>query len=114
MPNSVDELTERLVDLFRRQEFFLFAGAGVGRRAGLPDWSGYLAHLVSVAAAYEEETAALMRKRVEQGSLPEAAHIYKTCTVIPEGEKWRNLVLPFARERYRIAELVHLLALPFK
>jgi hypothetical protein len=112
--DSVEELARRLFDIFRRQEVLLFAGAGVGRRAGLPDWSGYLEHLVSVADTYEEETAALMRKRVAQGSLPEAAHIYKTCPAIPEGEKWRNLVLPFAREAYRIAELDHLLALPFR
>jgi len=89
----------------------LFAGAGVGQRAGLPTWDGYLEYLASVAENYEKETALLMRKRIRSRLYPEAADLYKMCPVIPEGVKYENLASPF--NSYSADKLHALMALPF-
>ncbi len=107
------ELAGRVVPLFAK-ELVLFAGAGVGKRANLPDWDAFLGHLVNVAADYEHETAELMRKRISQDRLADAAHLYKTCPLIPEGERWAKLVSPFAREKYDADLLRDLASLPFR
>ena len=74
----------------------LFAGAGVGRRAGFPLWGEYVEHLAAVAEHYEPETAILMRKRVAANLYLEALHLYKTCVLIPRGVLYSEMAKPFA------------------
>ena len=58
---GVEALARTISDLFKAQRLTLFAGAGVGAIAGLPDWRKYMESLASTAELYEPETAALMR-----------------------------------------------------
>jgi hypothetical protein len=111
---SKEELTSRIIDFVRQKGSCLFAGAGVGRKAGLPSWSEYLEHLARVADLYEKETAVLIRKRVKTGHYLEAAELYKECIEIPNGEKYRGLAAPFiSAPNYSPNNLRALMALPF-
>jgi len=111
---SSERLASRIVDHTVQQGSCLFAGSGVGRRAGLPLWPEYLEHLVSVAENYETETAALIRKRVATGHYLEAAELYKECIEIPEGVKYRELAAPFrSPPDYSPDRLRILMVLPF-
>jgi hypothetical protein len=75
----------------------LFAGAGVGVRAGLPDWLNYIDHLADVSKANgDADSAALIRKRLQKNQLLGAATVYKTAD-IPAGERLRQLAAPFSR-----------------
>lgn len=105
---------KKLLTLFSSKRLVLFAGAGVGTRAGLPDWSGFVEHLISVASRYEEETASLMRVRAKQGKLAEAVHYFKVCDLIPQGEKYSQLASPFEKSRYDHTRLHSLVKLPFE
>ncbi len=58
-----NEICERLLRILTEEPVVLFAGAGVGVRAGLPDWKNYLSHLISVAEQYEKDTALIMWSR---------------------------------------------------
>lgn len=94
----------------------LFAGAGVGRRVGLPDWSGYMEALAVECERYDDAaSAALIRQRVSRGHFLEAAAVYKTCDSIPEGERWKGLAAPFRRtfSDEEIDRLVPLVGLAF-
>ena len=109
-----EKLAEKILAFVAQRGSCLFAGAGVGKKAGLPSWPEYLAHLSSVAGQYEEETAILMRKRVVENYYLEAAQLYKSCVVIPSGEKYKQLVSPFiSNPRYSPNNLRALMALPF-
>ena len=109
-----EKLTKKILAFFAQRGSCLFAGAGVGKKAGLPSWPEYLAHLSSVAGQYEEETAILMRKRVVENYYLEAAQLYKSCVVIPSGEKYKQLVSPFiSNPHYSPNNLRALMALPF-
>jgi len=111
---SKDRLTSRIVDFTGQKASCLFAGAGVGKKAGLPAWPEYLEHLACVAERYEKETAVLIRKRVSTGRYVEAAELYKECPEIPEGEKYRELAAPFvAPPDYSPNNLHALMVLPF-
>lgn len=111
---SKEELTSRIIDFVRQKGSCLFAGAGVGKRAGLPTWPEYLEYLASVAGRYEEETAALMRKRLKTNHYLQAAELYKECIEIPNGEKYREFALPFtSAPNYSPNRLRALMALPF-
>ncbi len=108
------QLLERLVELFKDTRLTLFAGAGVGVRAGLPGWKEYVSHLVDVASKYERETAKLMKIRVGQGLFTDAIHLYKVCPVIPYGPKYKALASPFERTNYKVDPLIPLVKLPFE
>jgi hypothetical protein len=73
----------------------LFAGAGVGARAGLPTWLQFMEHLAAVANNYDPLTGELIRRRTESGHYLNAALIYKTCPQIPRGEKYKQIATPF-------------------
>lgn len=111
---SLATLADTILRIVSKPGCILFAGAGVGKRAGLPDWPQYLEHLASVAERYEPPTAGLMRARVKARLLTHAAAYYKQCPVIPSGEQWRELVAPFAKDKYNAERLRALMALPFK
>jgi hypothetical protein len=92
---------------------FLFAGAGTSARAGLPTWAGYLEWLADIACAYEPLIGELMKKRISNNLLLEAAHFYKSCTDIPVGERYAKLSEPFISGKYDSTRLLPLAALPF-
>jgi hypothetical protein len=111
---SEEELASRIVDFVQQRGSCLFAGAGVGKRAGLPTWLEHLEYLASVAGRYEKETEVLMRKRLKTRHYLEAAGLYKECIEIPEGEKYRELVFLFTSPpNYSPNRLRALMALPF-
>ena len=109
---TVDALAHTISDLFKAQRLTLFAGAGVGAIAGLPDWQQYMESLASVAQSYEPETAALMRARMRADLYAEAAHYYKTCALIPHSDKFQRLVEPF--KKYDPTKLACIANLPFE
>ncbi len=110
---SVTELSGILLEIARRPGSILFAGAGVGKRAGLPDWYEYVEFLATVADAYELETGTLMRKRAASSLLTHALELYKKCPLILEGEKFSKLGEPFSSGSYDAERLRALVALPF-
>ena len=76
----------------------LFLGAGVGVRVGYPAWSDYLESLATACQTWNDSASAtLIRQRVLREKYPEAATVYKTCDVIPLGERWKLLAQPFTR-----------------
>lgn len=105
-------LAEKVSLLFKEKRLTLFAGAGVGVLAGLPDWQSYMEALAAVAGSYEPETASLMRARMKAVLYPEAAHYYKTCALIPNNEKFTRIAEPF--RKYDSSKLRCLANLPFE
>jgi hypothetical protein len=90
------ETAERITQFLERTNPTLFAGAGVGRRVGLPDWDQFLELLAKRCEHFDDATsAALIRERVARGNYLGAASVYKTCDSIPEGERWKVLADPF-------------------
>jgi hypothetical protein len=111
---STKQLTSKLIDFVSQRGSCLFAGAGVGKRAGLPSWEEYLDHLSAVAARYDKDLAALMRKRLTAGFYLQAAELYKSAIEIPQGLKYQELASPFANAAtYSPSKLHGLIALPF-
>ncbi len=108
------ELCETLFEVLSGENLVLFAGAGVGVHAGLPDWRGFATHLASVARKYEPDTAAIMEARISAGRLADAVSYYKLCHLIPEGEKFAELARPFDDEGSRPEALEQLVKLPFE
>jgi hypothetical protein len=108
---TADEIASFICDHVKSEQLTLFAGAGVGVQAGLPDWKTYLEDLIAFTAQYEPESAELMRKRIAGDHYPEAAHYYKTCIAIPDGIKAKKLVEPF--KKYDPNKLRQLVRLPF-
>lgn len=90
----------------------LFAGAGVGVRAGLPTWPQFMEHLATVAKMYDPLTGDLIHQRIASGHLLSAAVVYKTCPQIPIGELYEQLGLPF-RSPSSPEKLNALVSLPF-
>lgn len=105
---------DRLKEILTAKPVMLFAGAGVSVHAGLPDWKAYLAHLTEVAEKYEPATANLMRIRVNEGFLDEAARYYKLSKRIPAGDKYGELAGPFKKGNGDSTKLLQLVKLPFK
>ena len=87
--------TEILNFLLKGNNPALFAGAGVGARAGLPDWPQYMELLALAADPQDPLTAGLIRKRAASGHFLEAAVVYKSCPDIPIGDRYRQLSEPF-------------------
>ncbi len=108
-----DELCGSLLKIFSSERLILFAGAGVGVRAGLVDWRGFVAHLITVAEKYEKETAAIMAARTQAGLLADAISYYKLCRLIPKGVKFGELAAPFDDRKANPASLYQLVKLPF-
>jgi hypothetical protein len=110
---STEDLGRAICEVASTRESILFAGAGVGKRAGLPDWKEYIEHLTVVAEKYEKETATLMRLRYSSGLFTVAISLYKACPLIPQGVKLDELAIPFLGGCYDPQPLRALLALPF-
>ncbi len=93
---DVSTLAEGITAHLARENPLLFAGAGVGCRVGLPTWYQYMEHLACACERFEDKlSAALIRQRTKDGQFLEAATVFKTCNLIPEGERWKELAAPF-------------------
>ena len=85
-------------------------------RVGYPTWSDYLASLATACQTWNDPASAtLIRQRVLREKYPEAATVYRTCDVIPLGERWKLLAQPFTRvlTDSQTNLLVPLVSLPF-
>ena len=113
---SVSESAEPVAlavgNFFSRRRPALFAGAGVGARAGHPDWRLYVDRLAEVADQYEAETASIMRRRIESGNFPDAVQYFKQAP-IPVGEIHRHLAEALHADEYVPGRLRALVSLPF-
>jgi len=112
-PATLDVITDHLYDAARNVRSTLFAGAGVGGRAGLPSWRQFVLGLADATEQYDPDTAFLMRKRAEAGSLLNALDVFGICELIPEGTRLQLLAAPFGRDTYNPKPLRALVALPF-
>jgi len=109
---SPHEISKEIDEFLKRDNPTLFAGAGVGARAGLPTWNGFMTMLAQFSRKYDPITADLIEKRASKGQFLEAAAVYKTCSDIPVGEKYKRLSEPF--QKIPDATKLHsLISLPF-
>ncbi len=114
MPRAIgwQEISSRIQRFVTEPSGVLFAGAGVGVRAGLLSWPQFMEHLAVVAEKYEPEIATLIRNRVRANRYAEAGHMFKQCQM-PEGEIYRALAEPFQPGKYDARYLKPLVSLPF-
>lgn len=110
---STDEIARELLSVGVTPGSALFAGAGVGNRAGLPTWREYVSGLADEVERYDPETAGLMRKRIATDSFLNALELYRICEQMPSGTKLEKLAAPFSTDRYNPRPLAALLSLPF-
>lgn len=108
-----NELSDLIIDFITRDtNAALFAGAGVGVRAGLPNWSQFLDHLATIAGKYSETEGKLIRERARDGHFIKAAQVYKSSPSIPQGELYKQIARPF-RNPPSPEKLNALISLPF-
>lgn len=115
MPTTPLLIAEAIQKFLKRPNPVLFAGAGIGCRVGYPSWGQYIEELAVTCEEFRDpESAVLIRKRLQQGNYLGAATVFKTSTLIPEGERWRRLALPFQKipEPDQLDKLVPLVCLP--
>jgi len=77
-----------VVDFLNQPNAILFAGAGVGARAGLPLWDEFMQSLADAAGEYESGLAEAMRVRIREREYAEAGSLFMKCRM-PAGEKER-------------------------
>ncbi len=107
-------IAQRLEDFLNRPNPVLFAGAGVGTRVGFPTWDAFIWSLADVCKRFnDQESALLIRRRLEQCQHLGAASVFKTTHLVPEGERWKALAEPFTREATNLDKLVALVGLRF-
>lgn len=112
-PNDIGEAIWRVL---KRQSPVLFAGAGVGKWIDLPDWRQYMDVLASICERWGDKTSAtLLKEKVARNQFLSAGTIYKSCDLIPEGERWKELAAPFVAKLSdkQIDRLIPLVTLPF-
>lgn len=112
--SASETLKDKLVSVIQPGESVLFAGAGVGARAGLVDWKNYLRTLAREAGKHEKAVEKLMLSRIKAKQYLNAAHLFKRVLQIPEGERYRILSEPFVSSRYDAKMLSSLMSLPFR
>ena len=110
---SIELIARELTAVARSPASTLFAGAGTGKRAGLPDWHEYVSGLADAMETYDPDVAALMRKRVSARLYLNALELYQTCPLMPAGTRLQKLAEPFAPRAYNAKSLRALVALPF-
>lgn len=100
-------------EFFRASENpILFAGAGVGARAGLPIWAEYLDNIADEVIAHDPICGQLMKKYVKEGHLTKAVSVMMISPDIREGEKYTFIAAPL--KTYDSNLLVPLVKLPFQ
>lgn len=110
---SVELIARELASVATTPASTLFAGAGTGKRAGLPDWHEYVSGLADAVEAYDADVASLMRKRLAARLYLNAVDLYQTCPLMPAGIRLHKLGEPFATRTYNAKALRALVALPF-
>lgn len=114
MPSvSIEHLAAEIFQVATTPASTVFAGAGVGMRAGLPDWRQFVRYLANSVEPYDPDSAALMRKRLASNLFLNAADLYRECPLMPLGVKLQKLGEPFSANSYNPKALRALLALPF-
>jgi hypothetical protein len=108
-----DQVSSFLAERFAGSEVVLFAGAGVGKRAGLPDWAEYTESLASFVGKFEAPIAELMRARASAGRFAEAFRFLDLCDSLPPAEKFNALKDPLTGSHVKPDLLVPLVTLPF-
>lgn len=92
-----EQIREAILAVLKRPSPALFVGAGVGRRVGLPDWRGFMEHLADACDRWNDKTSGeLIRQRVGRNEYLRAGTVFKTSDLIPEGERWKEVVAPFS------------------
>lgn len=108
-----DALAKHIIEFINESKNpALFAGAGVGVRAGAPTWNEFLLYLADVARMYDQLSSDLITSRANSRNYLEAAIVYKSCPEIPEGEKYKKLAEPFI-DLPKYKKLNALLSMPF-
>jgi hypothetical protein len=93
-----NRLAQSIIDVASIPRTILFAGAGIGARVGLPDWSEYIEYLAKTSEANgDEDSALLIRKRVAKRQWLAAASVYKTAD-IPVGQRLKEMAAPFLQK----------------
>ena len=111
---STEKIAERLANFFNRPNPVLFAGSGVSNRVGYPTWAEYIICLANACSQYgDQDSANLIRSRLDKKRYLEAASVFKTSTDIPVGEQWKALAEPFKSEAQNLDRLDSLIKLPF-
>lgn len=111
-----DQIAREITEALQRPNPTLFGGAGVGCRVGYPSWDAYIEHLAKEAERFgDAESALLIRKRLEQRNHLGAATVFKTSTLIPEGERWKAIAGLFQSppSDSDLEKLLPLVSLPF-
>lgn len=94
-----EQLSKVILDFACNTRPVLFTGAGVGKKVDFPLWNEYLLELADACAKNgDEESAALMRKKISLNNLIGAAGVYEDCQDIPDGERLRLIAAPFRVE----------------
>ena len=109
-PLERDGVRSVLVDFLGQPNAILFAGAGVGARAGLPLWDDFMGSLADAAAEYEPGLAEAIRSRIQDGDYGEAGSLFMKCKM-PAGEKDRAKSRRFSEGDWN--RLRALVSLPF-
>ena len=86
-----EEIGIKIANFAHSEQSVLFAGAGVGRRIGLPDWAGFMENLASTCDEFgDSASATLIRQRTNDSDFLGAATVYSTCNAIPVGERLKR------------------------
>jgi hypothetical protein len=100
--SSTDQLAQSIIDIVSAPRTILFAGAGIGARVGLPDWSEYIEQLARVSElSGDKDSALLIRKRVAKRQWLGAASVYKTAEIPRRGAIKRDGSTIFEENRSR-------------
>jgi hypothetical protein len=113
MLDSEIAISKFLIDRFSEDGQILFAGAGIGRRVNLPDWSEYAEKIAFFAEKHEPEIAAVMRSRIRAQRYPEAFALFEQCDNLPPADRFKALAQPFQDPEPDPDPLLSLLRLPF-
>ncbi len=107
------EVADFLKGLLSEPDLLLFAGAGVGKRVGLPDWAEYTAKIADFVESYEPPAAALMRNRAAAKRFSEAFQFLDLCSPMPPADKYAAIAKPFCDPKPDPTPLLPLVRLPF-
>lgn len=110
-----NHLSDQIISFLKHPNPVIFAGAGVGAHVGFPTWQQFIEKLAAACETYTDNfSAQAIRDRASRGRYLEAATIYRSADLIPEGERWKLLANPFIKKLSNdtLDRLTPLVALP--